>query len=691
MHNTATKRWSSHSSLRGVLSVDCLWRIGQSLQQQGPGNGRRLTRKPRGEIATRIIQSAREAGIETYALVTTNDTSHALSASRALELPSPASYLDISALVRLVKQHKIDAIHPGYGFLSESPEFARRAWDEAGALVVGPGPAILERTGDKLAAKKLALECDVPTLPATTTPTSSVDDVHAFIKSNGLPVMLKAVDGGGGKGIRLVRRGDEVDNAARRATAESPSHQFFVEKAAVDGYRHIEVQILGDGSGQVAHLFERECSIQRRYQKIVELAPSSIADRKFVARIIDAALRMARHVRYMSLGTFEFLANDKEQEFFFLEVNPRLQVEHTISESLTGIDIVRTQLDIAQGASLAEAALGSVSQDPVSCPRGHAVQLRVTAENVHSDWSLSIGRLSSFRWPSGNGVRIDTALAAGHPAIVTADFDSLLAKIVITAGSWRDAVSKCQRALADAKVEGVRSNLDVLRAITASEDFSRGACDTTWLEANLQALLKSGEQLSREMRPAVSFDGADTSNANLSGVSSSTVVLRKGDAWALSLSPSDDSTSEKPETHHLKLTRVLRNEFPSRLRAEIEYSTPGSEAVTCVLDATASTASSSAVTSAGRRRRGDANNPRHIIVPFSGKLVEVLVDEGDRVASGQVVCVVQQMKMELEVRARVGGHVRWVTDAEDGEDVAEGLLAAELESGDTTDSDKAKL
>lgn len=213
-----------------------------------------------------------------------------------MEVASPSSYLDISELVALVKKHNIDAIHPGYGFLSESPEFARRMWEEAGALVIGPGPDVLARTGDKLQARLLAEECHVPVLPALQSPTSDVADLRAFASSVGYPVIIKAVDGGGGRGIRIVRGEEELESLAKRALQESPSGKAFAEKAAIDGFRHVEVQIIGDGKGNVRHLWERECSIQRRFQKVVEFAPSSIPSRKLVAEVIYAALRMAQKV-----------------------------------------------------------------------------------------------------------------------------------------------------------------------------------------------------------------------------------------------------------------------------------------------------------------------------------------------------------------------------------------------------------
>lgn len=251
----------------------------------------------RGEIATRIISTARELDIETYSIYTSTDRSHTFGSSHSIKVASPASYLDISELIEIAKKHKIDTIHPGYGFLSESPDFARRMRDEAGAVVIGPGPEILSRTGDKLQARLLAEECRVPVLPALQTPTSDVKDLQKFASSVGYPIIIKAVDGGGGRGIRIVRREEDLSSLAKRALQESPSGKAFAEKAAIDGFSHVEVQIVGDGKGNVRHLWERECSIQRRFQKVVEFAPSSIPDRKLVGEVINAALRMARKVR----------------------------------------------------------------------------------------------------------------------------------------------------------------------------------------------------------------------------------------------------------------------------------------------------------------------------------------------------------------------------------------------------------
>lgn len=265
------------------------------MTQIGPRAIHKLLVINRGEIAARILSSAREIDIETYAVYTDNDVSHMYNAAHAIRLKSPASYMDVPELVDVAKRHSIDAVHPGYGFLSESSELARQM-AEANIMVVGPGAENLDRTGDKLRARNLAEESGVPVLPAFTQPTGDIEQVQAFAAQNGLPVMVKAVDGGGGRGIRLIRNMEELQSSVTRAIEESPSKQVFAEKAAVDGYRHVEIQIVGDGRGNVMHLWERECSIQRRYQKIVELAPSTVSDRRVVAPVIESAVSMAKKV-----------------------------------------------------------------------------------------------------------------------------------------------------------------------------------------------------------------------------------------------------------------------------------------------------------------------------------------------------------------------------------------------------------
>lgn len=520
----------------------------------------------------------------------------------------------------------------------------------------------------------------MPTLPALQTPTNDIAEIKAFASKIGYPVMIKAVDGGGGRGIRLIRSADSFEGSASRAIEESPSRQVFVEKAAVDGFLHVEVQIMGDGSGEVRHLWERQCSIQRKYQKVVEIAPCISKKRKFLAQVINAAVRMAQKVNYFSLGTFEFLANPTTEQFYFLEINPRLQVEHTITEAISGVDLVRAQLLLSQGASLASAGLSAHTKDPVIPPSLYSCQLRITAENVNSGWSLSVGKINSFQFPTGNGIRLDTSLINGHSATVGADFDSLLAKLIITAPSWDEVVRKAKRVLSDTKIAGVKTNLDILRGIVSSSDFANGDCSTNWLETHQAALLASGEKITASLPQSSLLSNDSTQASQAVRAATSGIVFTKGDAWSLTLSPQDASSPRnngaEPTPHHLLITKLHRNEFPTFLSADITYTTPQISSQSYSLTLRSTTASSGSITS--QHRRGDPSNPSHVINPFPGKIVEIEVEEGDWVDEGEVLCVVQQMKMELEVRTPRRGKIGYVLDAEVGEEVNEGVLVAEI-------------
>ncbi|EMC95831.1 hypothetical protein BAUCODRAFT_123119 [Baudoinia panamericana UAMH 10762] len=645
---------------------------------------KRLLVANRGEIAVRILSSARELGIETFAVYTENDIGHVYNASHAIQLKSPASYMNIDDLIAVVKQHDIDALHPGYGFLSESADLASRM-AQLNVMVIGPGSDNLAKTGDKLRARLLAVECNVPVLPALTDPTGIVGDVKAFAEQAGLPVMVKAVDGGGGRGIRLIRQMEDLQSLIVRAIEESPSKQVFAEKAAVNGFRHVEVQIAGDGRGNVMHLWERECSIQRRYQKIVELAPSTVIDRAIVAPVIRAAVAMAKKIRYGSLGTFEFLLNPGTAEFFFLEINPRLQVEHTITESICGLDVVKAQLLLAQGATFAEAGL-EIAQDPLRPPNMHSIQMRITAEDPEKNYSLSIGKILSFHFPSGNGIRIDTALHQGIPAVVTSDFDSVIAKLIVTARTWQDVVRKAQRALEDTSIIGINTNIALLRAIVGHPDFASGRCDTQWLETKHYELLESIRAISNRSDPTHGLVTQQSTTSVGASISTSSALLSKDDAWSIVLRPlANARSSDAAQTYHLRLTRIHRNDFPLAITADAIFTSADQQPTNYHLEAHSTTASAGSTVS--QHRQGSRSDPSHIILPISGKLVEVLVDIGDAIRKDDPVCVIKQMKMEIEVRSHKAGVVTWITEAEDDEDVAEGMLAAIVED----DRAQAKL
>ncbi|KAJ5089154.1 hypothetical protein N7532_007838 [Penicillium argentinense] len=647
---------------------------------------KRLLVANRGEIAVRILNAARElpVPVETIALYTEDDRSHCDIGRPTfqVQLPSASSYLDSSVIIDLASKFQPDAVHPGYGFLSESAEFAQR-WAGKGVMVIGPGPENLSRTGDKLQAKLLARQCGVPVLEAMRQPTSNVDEARAFARQVGFPVMIKAVDGGGGRGIRLVHEEHELDNSIQRAIGESPSRTVFVEKAAVDGFHHVEVQVIGDGTGQVQHFWERDCSVQRRFQKVVECAPALMNDRRLVSKVIDAALRMASEIRYRSLGTFEFLVSEHKGEFYFLEINPRLQVEHTITESITGIDLVQTQLLLAQGWTFEELGLGSKFNARATPPKIFSIQLRLCAEDPSNNFALSIGKVTEFFVPSGNGIRVDTHIDSSgtSPLVVGSNFDNLLAKIIVTASSWEATVRKAQRVLADSRISGVKTNINLLRGIVSNPDFLTGRVDTQWLSLKLDEVYRHGELMEAgERAERLISSTAFQQSMSQSGLPTSNLLFRKGDAWSISLESLEKGKASEKVSHHMRLSRVLRNDFPTSLSAEIEYTTPTSQTpipYRMQLDTT-STAASALVSST--HRRGDPKNPRHIVLPLSGKLIEILVSDGEAVAENQVLAFVKQMKMELEVRSPRAGTVKWVYQMEeDEEDVAEGMLLVELD------------
>lgn len=641
----------------------------------------------RGEIAVRILQAARELPepVEIFALYTPDDQSHCEIGRphHAIQIPSASSYLDITLLVDLVQKHSIDAVHPGYGFLSESAEFAHRMFAEARAIVIGPGPENLARTGDKLQAKLLAQRCQVPVLEAMNQPTANVDEARAFAHRVGFPVMIKAVDGGGGRGIRLVHEDSELDSSVQRAIGESPSRSVFVEKAAVDGFHHVEIQVIGDGMGQVRHLWERDCSVQRRFQKVVECAPALMRDRDLVSKVIDSALKMATEIRYRSLGTFEFLVNEQKGEFYFLEVNPRLQVEHTITESISGLDLVQMQLLLAQGATFEDLGLGTEVNSKTPPPKSFSIQLRICAEDPSNNFSLSIGKVTEFVVPSGNGIRVDTNVntSNGSASVVGSNFDNLLAKVILTASSWEAVVRKAQRVLLDSRISGVKTNIDLLRGIVSHPDFVVGHVDTRWLGLKLDEIYHLGQRIANAQPGGETVRSISQQSSSQAGLPASNHLFRKGDAWSITLEPLTKDTSQEAAkvAHHLRLSRVFRNDFPTSLAAEIEYTTPTSQtAIPYRMQLeTTSTAASALVSST--HRRGDPQNPRHIVLPLSGRLIEILVSDGENVVENQVLAFVKQMKMELEVRSPRAGRVEWVHEMEDEEeDVAEGMLLVEL-------------
>ncbi|MDD9872552.1 MAG: carbamoyl-phosphate synthase large subunit [Deltaproteobacteria bacterium] len=450
----------------------------------------------RGEIAIRVLRAAAELGLRTVAVYSEDDGQalHTRRADEALPLrgAGPAAYLDAAQLVALAQRAGCQALHPGYGFLSENAAFAQRC-TQAGIVFVGPTPELLELFGDKLQARALAGRCGVPLLPAAAA--ASLPEARDFVEAQGGRAMLKAVAGGGGRGMRIVRTADELELAWKRCAAEAQagfgSGALFLEKW-LPRARHIEVQIAGDGAGNISHFHERECSVQRRHQKLIEIAPSPALPPALRERLLDAALRMARAAHYNSLGTFEFLLDADslqggEPFFAFIEANPRLQVEHTVTEAVTGVDLVKAQLQLAAGRSLAELGL---QQSAIPAPRGFAIELRINMEKLGKSGAPlpSVGTLSVFEPPTGPGLRTDSFGYAGYRS--SPRFDSLLAKLIAHSESadFGSAVARAQRALCEFRIEGVATNLPLLHALLRHPDFAAGRMHTRFVEEHSEAL-----------------------------------------------------------------------------------------------------------------------------------------------------------------------------------------------------------
>jgi len=451
----------------------------------------------RGEIAIRIFRAAAELGMSSVAVYPADDEAslHTRKADEAMVLPGrgAAAYLDASAILKAAREAGATAVHPGYGFLSENAGFARACAD-SGVVFVGPAPDTLEIFGDKHKARDLARTLGVPVLPGTAAPTT-LEEAQAFMAGLGPDgaVMVKAVAGGGGRGLRPARTAAELADAFARCRSEASasfgSGDLFVEKL-IRSARHIEVQIVGDGSA-VMHVWERDCSLQRQRQKLVELAPAPNLDPAVRQRLLDAALTLARAAGYRSLGTFEFLVDRDSGDFFFIEANPRLQVEHTVTEAVTGLDLVDLQLRLATGARLADLGL---TADAPPIPRGMAMQLRVNTETMQPDGSAKPGggTMTVFEPPSGAGIRVDSYGYAGYRT--NPSYDSLLAKLIVHAGSGRleDVTAKGYRALCEFHVAGVATNIGFLQNLVRQQAVRLGTFDTGYVEANAAELSATG-------------------------------------------------------------------------------------------------------------------------------------------------------------------------------------------------------
>jgi pyruvate carboxylase subunit A len=434
----------------------------------------------RGEIAMRIIRACRELNIATAAIYSEADSTgiYVKKADEAyLVGPGPVKgFLDSQQIVDLAKRIGADAIHPGYGFLSENAEFAELC-QASGITFIGPSPHAIKLMGSKIKARDLAKEVGVPVVPGTEGGVTEVKEAIAFVKKAGYPVMIKASAGGGGRGLRVVRTDAELrenmEVASREAQASFGDGSVFIEKY-IERPHHIEFQILGDRHGHIIHLGERDCSIQRRHQKIIEIAPSLILTPKLRAKMGEAAIAIARAVNYDNAGTAEFLL-DQEGHFYFIEMNPRLQVEHTVTEQITAIDIVRNQISIAAGKPL------DIQQKDVTL-QGHAIQCRINAEDPKNNFMPCTGTVTAYLSPGGIGVRIDGAVYKDYT--VPPYYDALLAKLTVRGRTWEETVSRMRRSLEEYVLRGVKTTIPFMMKIMQDQDFLAGRFDTSYLDTH---------------------------------------------------------------------------------------------------------------------------------------------------------------------------------------------------------------
>ena len=558
---------------------------------------KRLLIANRGEIAVRIIAACRELGIRSLAVHSEADAQavHVTAADEAIGIgPAPAreSYLSIPAIMRAAKASGADAIHPGYGFLSENAEFAA-ACDAAGIVFVGPPADVIARMGSKIAARRLMQEAGVPIVPGETPDDQSDAGLLKAIERVGLPVLVKASAGGGGKGMRGIADSSaalEAIQAARREAAGAFGDGTLYVERLIERPHHVEVQVMADAHGDVVHVFERECSVQRRHQKVVEESPSPAIDPALRARITEAGVRAARAASYRNAGTVEFLVDlsggKSAAPFYFLEMNTRLQVEHPVTEATAGVDLVRAQLVVASGGRL------PWRQNDI-VPRGHAIEARVYAEDPERGFIPQAGRITTYREPRMPGLRIDSGVGPGSDVPVY--YDPLLAKVIAWAETRDLAIARLSAALEQFVIDGITTNIAFVRRVLDHPSFRAGTVDTGFLDREGALLTEGGPDV---------VSGFSRTSAVVSGLPGGRAMPASSwwDPWSGRVQGRTASSAGQPARP------------PSRRRA----STEGAQSVAAPMPAT---------------------------------VVKVLVKPGDRVAKGDTVIVLEAMKMELPLRA----------------------------------------
>ncbi|MAZ53821.1 MAG: acetyl-CoA carboxylase biotin carboxylase subunit [Trueperaceae bacterium] len=435
----------------------------------------------RGEIALRVLRAAKELGVQVVVAYSQADENSlpALLADESICIgPAPAkgSYMNIRNLLSAAILTGTEAVHPGYGFLSENSEFAQKC-EEHNLIFIGPRPQNISQIGDKASARAIAVEAGVPVTPGSS-PFSRIEDAHDMANAIGYPIMLKASAGGGGRGMRIVRTPDQlqvnIQNAQEEARISFGNSEIYMERF-LENLKHVEIQIFGDGKGEVLHFYDRDCSIQRRYQKIIEEAPS-IGSLEVREAMAQAAVRLAKHIKYRGAGTCEFLV-DGNGRFYFSEMNTRIQVEHPVTEMITGFDLVQEQFRVAAGLGL------SISQKNIN-PVGHAIEVRINAEDPSKSFRPCPGKITDLHWPGGPGIRVDSHAYAGYS--IPPNYDSLIAKVIAWAPTRGQAIARMRRALKETVIEGVETSIPFHLKVIDNEYFQRGEINTDFIERRME-------------------------------------------------------------------------------------------------------------------------------------------------------------------------------------------------------------
>jgi acetyl/propionyl-CoA carboxylase alpha subunit len=645
----------------------------------------------RGEIAARIIRTAHALGVTTVAVYSDPDAGapYVTQADEAVRLPGAApadTYLRGDLVIAAAAATGAGAVHPGYGFLSENAAFAQACAD-AGLIFVGPAPETIRAMGDKIAAKATMADAGVPVLPSATV--TDTTDLAAAGAAVGFPLLVKAAFGGGGRGMRLVagpaELAEAVSSARREAAAAFGDGTVFLERFVTDP-RHVEVQILGDADGDVVHLFERECSIQRRYQKIVEECPSPAVDDDLRDALTGAAVAAGWAIGYTGAGTVEFVL-DRDGGFYFLEMNTRLQVEHPVTEEVTGLDLVELQLRMAEGEPLpAEARSAAIS--------GHAIEVRLYAEDVPAGFVPATGPLYRFAIPETPGIRVDTGFRGG--SVVSPHYDAMLAKVIAHGRTRADAARRLARALAQAEIHGVTTNRDLLTAILREPDFLAGATDTGYLTRHEPAALAAsaapgpGPARAHALAAALARQARHRAGAPVLGTLPSgwrnvfsapqrVTYTAGGQEHAVTYRLSGDTVHAS--VNDVPLDALVHAAAPDRVDLEID-GTRRAYRVNLIQAGAYVDGSDGSTALAELPRFGDPTKlapAGSLLAPMPGLVLRVLVEPGARVTAGQPLLVLEAMKMEQTVSAPADGVVAELR-AKAGEQVSTGQVLAVLDA-----------